>query len=150
MGIAPKGDSHMKLRTFLIINAVVAVIVGIILVLIPRIVGGWFGLSAETGMDIDNQFYGSELILMGLVCWFARDITEAKYQRGITAAFTIANLISLVLAVIAQVNHTFNALGWIAVIAYLILTLVYGYYYFTIPSQVSEMRPVEQHYETVH
>ncbi|NJD60282.1 MAG: hypothetical protein FIA98_12885, partial [Anaerolineae bacterium] len=78
----------MKLRTFLIINAVVAVIVGIILVLIPRTVVRWFGLPAETGMDIDNQFYGSELILMGLVCWFARNIMEAKYQRGITAAFT--------------------------------------------------------------
>jgi Ca2+/Na+ antiporter len=140
----------MKLRTFLIVNTVVAVIVGIILVIIPRTVVRWFGLPAETTMDIDNQLYGSELILMGLVCWIARNITEVKYQRGITAAFTIANLISLVLAVIAQVNHTFNTLGWIAIIAYLILTVVYGYYYFTLPAEAAETRRMEQHSEATH
>jgi Ca2+/Na+ antiporter len=101
-------------------------------------------------MDIDNQFYGSELILMGLVCWFARNITEARYQTGITAAFTIANLISLVLAIIAHASRTFNALGWIALIAYLVLTIVYGYYYFTLPTEAAEMRKMEQHSETAH
>jgi len=140
----------MRLRNFLIINAVIAVIVGILLVVIPRTVSGWFGLPANAGINIDNTFYGSELILMGLVCWFARSLTEAKYQRGLISAFTIANLISLILAVIAQVNHTFNTLGWIAVAAYAILTVVYGYYWFTIPSQVAEMRPMEQHSETPH
>lgn len=140
----------MKLRDFLIVSGILAIIAGILLVLIPRTVSGWFGLPPDSGMDIDNQFYGSELILMGLVCWVARNITEAKYQRGLTSAFVIANLISLILAIMAQVNHVFNTLGWVAIGVYFILTVVYGYYRLTIPRQVEEMRPIEQHTETTH
>ena len=62
----------------------------------------------------------------------------------------IANLISLVLAIIAHASRTFNTLGWIAIIAYFVLTVVYGYYYFTLPTEAAEMRKMEQHSETAH
>lgn len=74
----------MKLKTFLIINAIPAVIVGILLVLIPTTLVRLFGLSPDSGMDIDGQLYGSEFILMGLIAWFARNITEPKTQRGLS------------------------------------------------------------------
>lgn len=139
-----KGDIHMKLKTFMIINAIPAVIVGILLVVVPSLLIRALGLPLDKGMDLDGQLYGSELILMGLVCWFARNITDYKTQRGIISAFVIANFISLVLSVMGLVNHTFNTVGWVAVIAYAILFVVYGIYWLAQPREMREAQQVHQ------
>ncbi len=132
------------------INAVVAVIVGLLLIFIPHDVVRWFGLTLDKGIDLDGQLYGSTLILMGLVCWVARDITEHRFQRNIVGAFTIANLISLILVAIGEATRTFNAVGWVAIAAYLILTVVYAYYWYALRREAPEMRPAEQHTEALH
>jgi hypothetical protein len=124
--IFQEGDIPMRLKTFMIVNAIIAVIVGIMLIFIPSIIVRFFGLPADQGMDLDGQLYGSELILMGLVAWVARDITEPKIQRSIFAAFTIANLVSLIITAMGIGTRSFSPVGWIAVAAYLILTVVYG------------------------
>jgi hypothetical protein len=134
----------MKLKTFMIINAIAAAIVGILLVVVPSLLIKALGLPLDTGMDLDGQLWGSELILMALICWFARNISDYRTQRGIVSAFTIANLISLVISVIGVVNHTFNAVGWVAVIAYAILFVVYGIYWLTQPGEMKETQPAQQ------
>jgi len=112
-----KGDFFMKLKSFMITNALAAAIVCILLVVMPSLLIKALGLPLENGMDLDGQLWGSELILMALICWFTRNISDYRAQRGIVSAFTIANLISLVISIIGVVNHTFNAAGWAAVIA---------------------------------
>lgn len=125
----------MRLKTFMIINAVIAVIVGLLLIFIPSVIVRFLGLTPDQGMDLDGQLYGSELILMGLVAWIARDISDVKYERRIFGAFFIANLISLIISVIGVVTRTFDAVGWVAVVAYLILTAVYGGGYLSMPQR---------------
>jgi Ca2+/Na+ antiporter len=139
-----KGDNHMKIKTFMILNAIPAVIIGVLLVIIPRTLVSLFGLTPGPGVDIDGQLYGSELILMGLICWFARNISEPRYQRGILTAFVIANLISMVLALISIANNTFNGLGWIAAVAYGILFVVYGYYLVRLPRVMRQVQSQNQ------
>lgn len=140
----------MRFRTFLIINAILAVIIGALLVLIPSILIRYFGLAPDSGMDVDGALFGSMLILMGLVAWFSRDVTDAKAQMALVEAYTIASLISLVVSVVALVNHTFNAVGWVVVALYAIATVVYGYYWYRLPRERVEMRPIEQHSEAMH
>ncbi len=134
----------MRLKTFMIINTVVAVIVGILLVAVPSLLIRALGLPLDKGMDLDGQLYGSELILMGLVAWFARNITDHKTQRGIISAFVIANLISLVISVIGVVSRTFNTVGWIAVAAYAILFVVYGIYWLAQPREMAAPQQTPQ------
>lgn len=134
----------MKLKTFMIINAIAAAIVGILLVVVPSLLIKALGLPLDTGMDLDGQLWGSELILMALICWYARNISDYRTQRGIVSAFTIANLISLVISIIGVVNHTFNAVGWIAVIAYAVLFVVYGIYWLAQPGAMRETQQTQQ------
>jgi hypothetical protein len=136
--IIQEGDFHMRLKIFMVVNAIIAVIVGLLLIFIPSTIVRFFGLTPDAGMDLDGQLYGSELILMGLVAWFARDITELKYERRIYAAFTIANLISLVISAVGVATRTFDAVGWIAIAAYLILTVGYGIGWLTRPQEVTQ------------
>ena len=133
-----EGDFHMRLKTFMIINAIIAVIVGILLILIPSTIVRFFGMTPDQGMDLDGQLYGSELILMGLVAWFARDISELKYERRIYAAFSIANLISLIISIVGVATGNFDAIGWIAIAAYLILTVVYGLGWLSRPQEAAQ------------
>ena len=55
------------------------------------------GLPPVGGMEINGQLYRSELILMGLVAWFTRNITDPRLTWEAAEAFTVANLVSLVL-----------------------------------------------------
>ncbi len=132
----------MRLKSFMVFNAIIAVIVGILLIFIPSVIVKFFGLPADHGMDLDGQLYGSELILMGLVAWFARDISELKYERRIYAAFTIANLISLIISVVGVATRNFSSIGWIAIAAYLVLTVVYLIGWVARPREV--MQPQQQ------
>lgn len=134
----------MRLKTFMVVNAIVAVIVGLLLIFIPSAIMRMFGMTPDQGMDLDGQLFGSELILMGLVAWFARDISELKYERRIYAAFTIANLISLVISIVGVASRNFNAVGWIAILAYLCLTVGYGIGWLSQPRQVTPAQPADQ------
>jgi Ca2+/Na+ antiporter len=135
----------MKLKIFMVINAICALIAGIILVVVPTLMVNGFGLTpAANKMAIGGQLYGSELILVGLIAWFARNITDRRNQRNILISFAIANLISLVLSIIALVSHTFDAIGWIAVVAYAILFVVYGGYLVFQPREAPESQPSQQ------
>jgi len=131
-------------------NAILALIAGIILVIVPSLMINAFGITLNDSTRLLGEFYGSGLILMGLVAWSARNMTDRKSQRGIFAAFTIANLVSLVLSIIDLVNHTFNALGWIAVVAYAILFVAYGGYLLIRASQAGQMQPQQQVQQTQH
>lgn len=132
----------MRLKNFMIINAIIAVVVGLLMIFIPSTIVQFFGLPADRGMDLDGQLYGSELILMGLVAWFARDISDLKYERRIYAAFSIANLISLIISGVGVATRNFTSIGWIAVAAYLILTVVYGIGWLSRPRQA--VQPQQQ------
>ncbi len=134
----------MRLKTFMIINAILAAIVGLLLIFIPSAIVRFFGLTPDAGMDLDGQLYGSELILMGLVAWFARDISDFRYERRIYAAFTIANLISLIISIVGVASRTFDAIGWIAIAAYLILTVGYGIGWLSRPRELAQPQQQEQ------
>ncbi len=135
----------MRLKGFMIVNAIIAVIVGLLLIFIPSAIVQFFGLPADRGMDLDGQLYGSELILMGLIAWFARDITELRYERRIYAAFAIANLISLVISGVGLVTHNFTSIGWIAILAYLTLTVGYAIGWLSRPRQAVQPQQQEMH-----
>ncbi len=139
----------MRFRIVLIIDAILSVIIGALLVIIPSVLIRYFGLSADSHMDVDGALFGSMLILIGLVAWFARDVTDAHAQMAIVEGYTLGSLIALVVSIIAALNHTFNALGWIVVALFAISTVVYGYYWYSLPRERQEMRPMEQHTEVM-
>jgi hypothetical protein len=134
----------MKLSIFMISNAILAFAAGIILVFVPSIMINGFGITLDNSTRLVAQFYGSELILMGLIAWFAREVKDPRSARGVVGAFTIANLVSLVLAIIDILNHTYNSIGWIAIAVYAILSVVYGTYWVTRPAELRDIQPTQQ------
>lgn len=119
----------MVLSTFLIIKAIISLVFGIGFVIVPAGVMSMYGVPLEAAGSLVGQFAGATLIGIGLICWFARK-TDKQALQGITQSLFIGDSIGFVVALIAQLSGTMNALGWLVVAIWLFLALGLGYFRF--------------------
>jgi len=124
----------MKFSNFLVLNTIIALVFGIGLVFMPATVAALYGITSEPAVNLMGQFFGTELLAIGLLCWFARSVSDSKAQGAITLAFLIANVVGLVVSVMGTLSGVMNAVGWSAVVIYLVLSLGYAYFQFMKPS----------------
>ncbi len=124
----------MKLRNLLVLNAVLALAYGIVSVLVPATVLTLYGMTPTPSANLTGQLFGVELIAVGLLCWFARNVSDSAAQRAIILAFLIANVIGLIVSLMGTLSGVVNAVGWSAVLIYLVLAAGYAYFQFMKPS----------------
>ena len=124
----------MKLSSFLILNAVIALVFGIGFVLVPGTVETLYGMTPGPDVNLIGQFFGVELIAVGLLCWLARDVSDSAAQHAMILAFLIAEVIGLIVSIMGTLSGVFNAVGWSAVAIYLVLSLGFAYFQFMKPS----------------
>ncbi len=84
--------------------------------------------------NLTGQLFGVELIAVGLLCWFARNVSDSAAQRAIILAFLISAVIGLIVSLMGTLSGVVNAVGWSAVLIYLVLAAGYAYFQFMKPS----------------
>jgi len=124
----------MKFRNVLLVNAVIALVYGIGLVLFTSTLLSIYGVTPGPAVNLASQLFGVELMHVGLICWFARNVSDSPAQRAIIIASLIGQVIGLVVSVMGTLSGVFNAVGWSAVVIYLVLALGYAYLQFMKPS----------------
>lgn len=124
----------MKLNSFLVFNAIVALAFGIGFVLVPGTVFTIYGVTPGPAVNLAGQLFGVELLAVGLLCWLARNVSDSLAQRAIVLAFLIADVVGLVVSLMGTMSGVLNAVGWSAVVIYLVLSLGYVYFQFMKPS----------------
>ena len=125
----------MKYSNLLVVNAVVALLYGVGLVLLPSTVLSLYGVTPGPAVNLASQLFGVELLHVGLICWFARNVSDGPAQRAIIIASLIGQVIGLVVALMGTLSGVFNAVGWSAVAIYLLLSLGYAYLQFMKPGR---------------
>jgi uncharacterized membrane protein YfcA len=123
----------MKLSNLLIINAIIALIYGIGELLIPATMFSLYGVTHSPSASLMAQYFGLSLIAIGLLVWFARNVTDSKAQRAIILALLISDVIGVIVSVLGTVSGVMSAVGWSAVAIYLLLALGYAYFQFMKP-----------------
>ena len=123
----------MKLMTLLVINTIVCLVYGVTLVLTPVTMLSLHGMAPDPGVMLMSLFFGSALIAIGLITWFARNVTDSKAQGAIILALLISDVIGIVISVLGTVSGPMNAVGWLAVAIYVLLGLGFGYFQFMKP-----------------
>jgi len=124
----------MKLKTLMIINAIVAIVFGVVFVIIPSQVLSLYGPGTGDVMSVLNymgQFFGASLIGFGLLTWTARNAADSEARKAIVLALFVSDSIGFVVALIGQINNVVNALGWSTVVIYLLLAIGFGYFQFS-------------------
>ena len=115
----------MKFKTLLTINSALAFISGIACVLMPAQLLASYDVSlAPMGLVI-YQFWGTTLIGLGMLTWFARSVRELALQRRFALALFVTNGLSCVMAVRGQFAGA-NTFGWSTVALYFLLALGFG------------------------
>jgi len=125
----------MKIKSLLIINAIVAIVFGVVFVIIPAQVLSLYG-DEMAGIQLNymGQLFGAALIGIGLLTWTARDAADSDARKAIIFALFVGDGIGFVVALINQINNVVNVLGWSTVVIYLLLALGFGYFQFSKPS----------------
>jgi len=124
----------MKLKTLMIINAIVAIVFGVTFVIIPAQAYSLYDITPDEQLIYMGQLFGAALIGFALLTWMARNATDSDARRAIVLALFIADGIGFVVALIGQLSNVVNALGWSTVAIYLLLASGFGYFQFFKPA----------------
>lgn len=121
----------MKFRNLLIVNSVVFLAFAFGFIVIPSMLLTLFGVSPESSTVVAVQLYGGLLVAVGLLCWLSRDNADVAVLRAMQLSLMIAYVINTIVHIRATMAGSLNALGWTAVLIYLLLTVGYAYFYVT-------------------
>jgi hypothetical protein len=127
----------MKLKTLMIIGAIVSLVFGLTFVIVPVQFYSAYGVIADEHLIYMARLLGSYSIGIAVLTWMARNATESDARRAIVLALFIANAFGFVVTLIGQIGNVANALGWSSVCIYFLFTLGFGYFQFfkTVPPQ---------------
>jgi hypothetical protein len=120
----------MKLSTMMVIKAIVCLVFGFLFVLTPGPLMSFYGVTLGTGGIFVGRLYGASLFGNLLLTWNARKDAGSESLRAIVLALFVYDAIGFVVALGAQLSGVMNALGWLVVGLYLLLTLGFGYFQF--------------------
>jgi hypothetical protein len=118
----------MKLKTLLIIKAIVCLCLGIPILLVPNFIYSIFGASLTVGGAFAAREYGASMMGNLMLTWFARNSQESEARWAIILALFAYDAVGFVVSLIAVIAGVLNPLGWLIVALYLLLALGFGYF----------------------
>lgn len=118
----------MTLRNLFLTNAIIALLYGIVMLVIPAQFLGFYDVSVNAGGAVIGQLFGTALVAVGLICWLARDAEESVARDAIVVALLWSDVIGAVVCILAAVSGAVNGLGWTSVALYVMLATGYAYF----------------------
>ena len=118
----------MKLRSFLLLKAVVAMGFGVVDGLAPGRSALWFGITLDPAGVYIARSFAAGFLGIGLLCLSTRRAEDSQLRRDVLLALLVADTGAFLAALSAQLSSVMNDLGWLVVIVW--LSLVLGLLYF--------------------
>lgn len=123
----------MKLRSLMIIKAIVCIVLGIPILLVPELFYSIFGLALTPAGTFTAREYGASLIGNFLLTWFARDVQDPLSRKAILLGMTFYNAIGFIATLVVVLSGVANFLGWGPVALYLFFAVGFGYFLLKTP-----------------
>ena len=118
----------MKLKTLLIIKAVVCLCLGVPILLVPNFIYSIFGATLAAGGIFAAREYGASMMGNLMLTWFARNSQESDARWAIILALFVYDAIGVFVTLVAIISGALNTLAWLVVALYLFLALGFGYF----------------------
>jgi hypothetical protein len=124
-----KKENKMNYRVMFMINALVAALFGLGFLFFPERVLRLFGTETFVAAVLLARFFGTALLALGLVLWFAKDATDESVQRGIGIALLVGAIAGLVVTALGTFasNAVIRSNGWLAMVVYVLFAAGYAY-----------------------
>jgi hypothetical protein len=121
----------MKLKTLLIIKAIVCLCLGVPILLVPNFIYSIFGATLAAGGVFAAREYGASMMGNLMLTWFARNSQESDARWAIILALFVYDAIGAIVTLVAILSGALNPLAWLVVALYLFLALGFGYFLFS-------------------
>jgi len=125
----------MKLRNVFMLNSVVSLLIALSLLLVPAVLLDLFGFPNNAGTKLLGQLIGVELLVGGLVTYYAKDSTDYNTRQGINLSNFVACVIGFIVSLGGTLSGAMNSMGWVVAAIYLLLAAGFGYFQFLGPSE---------------
>jgi len=125
----------MSYRVMFVINALVTLLAGLGFLIVPGRLLALFGTEARVPELLLARFFGSALLTLGLLLWFAKDAADEGAQKGMGIALLVGAFCGLVVTVIgvSPASGVIRSNGWAAIVVYVLFGLGYAYLVFLKP-----------------
>jgi len=122
----------MNYRIMFVLNALVALVFGVGFLIVPKLALTQFGVETRVPELLVARFFGSAMLTIGLLLWFAKDVTEEGSQRGMGIALLVGSVAGLIVTIMGMFasNAVIRANGWLAIVLYVLFGLGYAYLVF--------------------
>ena len=125
----------MKMRNVFLLNTAVSLLFALGLLLVPAVLLDLFGLPNNAGTKLLGQLIGVELLVGGLVTYYAKDSPDFNTRQGINLANFVACVVGFIVSLGGTLSGAMNSMGWVVVAFYLLLAAGFGYFQFLGPSE---------------
>ncbi len=125
----------MSYKVLFVLNAFVAVVVGIAFLSVPEMILLQLGVVERYEATIwAARFFGSVMFALGLMLWFAKNADESN-QKGMGWAMFISTIVGLVVTVAASASASavIRNNSWLPIVAYVLFALLYAFMLFLKP-----------------
>ncbi len=129
----------MKFQTMMVIKAVVALILGVPIVLLPAPMYSMLGVSLGPGGAFPAREYGAAMLGILMICWFGRYVPQGPMRWAIALGLCVYDALGFVISLVAVLTGELNSLGWAVVVLYLLLALGFGYFLVKSPERAIHM-----------
>lgn len=125
----------MSYRILFVLNAILAALVGLAFLFVPTMALKQLGVELYASTRLAVQFFGTAMLALGLLLWFAKDVADANLQKGMGISLLVATIAGLVISVIgiSSASGVIRSNGWIIVLLYALFALGYGFLAFLQP-----------------
>ncbi|MFT3893899.1 MAG: hypothetical protein QM730_19905 [Anaerolineales bacterium] len=126
----------MNYKVLFVLSAVLAVVVGLGFLIIPEKALSLVGTTERYASTLfAARFFGFAMFGLGLVLFFAKDISDAKAQKNLGIANLVICVVGFGLSLYATMagNAVLRANVWLPVVVFLLGALAYGFLIFLKP-----------------
>jgi hypothetical protein len=113
----------MNAKTFLTVSSIIAVLFGLAFVLAPTAAGSIYGVPNDPHTALSSQFFGSVLVGIAVVNWFAKDFGDWEAVRGVLIANAVADAVGGGVNLLGTFQGLLNGMAWTSTIVYALLLI---------------------------
>lgn len=120
----------MKLSSLLLVKAIISVVSGVALLLLPGAFMGLAGVTLDANGAVMARLVGALLVGIAVICWFARNADPSVGREALVLGLFVADTLGFVVILLAQLAGLMTAFGWVFVLLWLLLAAGLGYFRF--------------------
>jgi hypothetical protein len=118
-------------KLLFVLNAIVAVVFGLVLVFVPETGLAQFNMTARAQEIFMARAIGAVLVSLGVLLWFAKD-ADVGIQKNLNIAGLAGSILGLIVTIIG-VARVVKGLGWLILVVEVAFALGYGFVLFLRP-----------------